>query len=744
MVSDQQSWDAYRAAVVSMKIYGEDAIVGPREIFGEAGVEFPNPAGTTVHILTADNPNGQIQSDEANRAAYDALLDALSDRNLDVWSAAGHDVESTHVEASVAISGLTDDEATQLGRQFGQQAIFAWRPDSWDLIRCSDGLIESRDWGGVITSRRLDTIDSLIERWQLEPEWMVRTADGFSHWWYRLEQTVRSRAGQDGFDEWSATTAVVRDISDAKAARRACRALNLTTAGFAYVYDEDMATIQAQCSFAGRPGWDQPYIEWSQAAIASYWHADRLAAAIAEETAGNVASSAPPAAEAPRHDKDSMLDYQQYLRARPEWVWGGATAALPSMGELTQAMRDWIPSSIEISDSSDESGLLLRCRDTDRANLERHQRALDGALLIGEEYWVIATIEDKEPFGPGLVASLEWVLPLVPGGDVDKFANDLNVANASRGTANGTFQVRDGRLCYEIFVPGPALASMTEGPSKPRVSQAAANVLTHLGVVIPYIDDIGRVDDAGIALDGAVDQDAARYRHIFNAEANDALRGSPKPNPARADRRLLWAPDRTMLCHFGIFNPMGPTLNSLELSTDPSGRTYLLHLMRHPFASEYAALGAVENPAAVGQMIRTALPERLFSLPDFIWNAAPDELHETVTGALWDLFAMIAENDANADTDLAWEATVLRHYAGRAWDRLNQLDDVPQPNRPYVGIEGIDYGSPVGRARDFEDWFYAASDPENVWGTLAAFPSAWDGAINFQREQGDVGHFDLD
>jgi len=743
MVSVRHSWDDYRAAVVSLKIYGEDAVVGPHEIFGEAGVEFPNPTGATVHILTADNPNGQIQSDEANRAAYEALLDALSERALDVSPAAGHDVEGTHVEASVAVTGLTDDEAIRLGRQFGQEAIFAWRLDSWDLIRCSDGSIESRDWGGVITSRRLDTVESLIERWQLEPAWMVRTVDGFSHWWNQLEQTVRRRADQDGLDEWSATTTVVRDISDAKAARRACRALNLTTAGFAYIYHEETGTIRAECSFAGRPGWDQPYIEWNQAAIASYWHADRLAEAIAEATAGKVASSAPPAAEAPRQAKDSMLDYQQYLRARPEWIWGGAIAALPPMGEFTQAMRDWIPPSIEIFDSSDESGLLLRCRDADRTTLERHQRAVDGSLLVGEEYWVIATIEDKEPFGPGLVARLEWDLPLVPGGDVDKFTNDLNVANASRGTANGTFQVHNGRLRYEIFVPGPTLTSMIEGPSKPRVSQAAANVLTHLGVVIPYVDDIGRVDDAGMATDGGIESDAARYLDIFSADARAALQGSPRSNPERADRRLLWVPDRTALCHFGIFNPMGPTLNSLELSTDPSGRTYLLHFMRHPFASEYVVLGAVESPGAVGHLIRTAMPERLFALPEFIWNAAPQELHETVTGALWDLFGSIAENDANADTDLAWEATVLRHYAGRAWDRLNQLDDVPQPSRPYVGVEGIEYGSPVGRARDFEDWFYAASDPDNVWGTLAAFPSAWDGAINYQREHGHLGHFDL-
>lgn len=744
MVNGQQSWAAYRAAVVSLQVFGEDAVVGPLEVIGETAVEFRNPSGATVHILTADNPRGQIQSDDANRAAYNALLDALADRNVEVTPAAGHDVEGTHIEASVAVTGLTDEEAMQLGRQFGQQAIFAWRPDSWDLIRCSDGAIESRDWGGVITSRRLDTIETLIERWQLEPAWVVHTEDGFSHWWHGLEQAVSRKRGEDGFDEWSATTSVVRDINDVRAAQRACRALNLTTAGFAYVFDEDAHEITVQCSFSGRPGWDQPYIEWTQAALASYWHADHLTPSIAETTGGEVALSAPPGAEAPRADKDSMLNYQQYLRARPEWVWGGATAALPPVSEFAQTMRSWIPPSIEISDASDESTLLLQCRDTDRAISERHQDAGDGALRIGEEYVVGAAIHDKEPFGPGLAVWVQWALPEIPGGDIDRFVNELNRANAARGTVNGTFQIDQGQLRYEIFTPAAVLASLTEGPSKPTVAQAGVGVLTHLGVVIPYVDNLGRVNDARMPNWPDVDEDAARYLRIFCAEALDALRCVPKPDPERADRRLLWAPNRTPLCHFGIFNPMGPTLNSLELSTDPSGQTYLLHLMRHPFVREYDVLGPVEDSRAVGELIRAAMPDRLSALPDFIWNAAPDELHEAITGALWDVFAATSENDENADTNLAWEATLLRHYRGRAWDRLNQIDDVPEPQHPYAGVEGIEYGSPIGRARDFEDWFYAASDPDNVWGTLAAYPSAWDGAINFQRENGSLGVFELD
>jgi len=65
-----------------MKVFGKDVLVGPLEVFDETSVEFPSRPGSTVHIVTADNPHGVAQSDEANREAnreaYHSLLDALS------------------------------------------------------------------------------------------------------------------------------------------------------------------------------------------------------------------------------------------------------------------------------------------------------------------------------------------------------------------------------------------------------------------------------------------------------------------------------------------------------------------------------------------------------------------------------------------------------------------------------------------------------------------------------------------
>jgi hypothetical protein len=67
----------------------------------------------------------------------------------------------------------------------------------------------------------------------------------------------------------------------------------------------------------------------------------------------------------------------------------------------------------------------------------------------------------------------------------------------------------------------------------------------------------------------------------------------------------------------------------------------------------------------------------------------------------------------------------------------------PQPESPGKGIADVDYITPPGRSRDFEDWISAA-DADNVVGTLLAFPSAWDGAINFQTEHGNLAMLDME
>lgn len=141
------NWDLYRTAVVDIR-FGDRAVrVEPRPR-GTAGGFFPVPAGSsvTVHVITAWNPRGRTASDDANARAQRLLLDEIRRRGLTWWPAEGGDVCGTHREESVAVVGLSDTAARDLGRRFGQDAVFAWTPDAWRVLACGSGAVAMSGW----------------------------------------------------------------------------------------------------------------------------------------------------------------------------------------------------------------------------------------------------------------------------------------------------------------------------------------------------------------------------------------------------------------------------------------------------------------------------------------------------------------------------------------------------------------------------------------------------------------------
>jgi hypothetical protein len=144
------SWDDYRAAVVEVETPTGVIVVGPRHILGTRGAEFPALGVEKIHVITADNPNGEILSVDANIAGREALQAEVGRRGLTFWPARGGDIAWEHVEESFAVLGLSDEEALVLGRRFGQDAIFAWSSDRWLLASCDGQRVESTDWGSAV------------------------------------------------------------------------------------------------------------------------------------------------------------------------------------------------------------------------------------------------------------------------------------------------------------------------------------------------------------------------------------------------------------------------------------------------------------------------------------------------------------------------------------------------------------------------------------------------------------------
>lgn len=99
----------------------------------------------SLHVVAAVQPGADPASDES--AARTAVLTQfLSAEGTTFIRAVGASFDGSHREESLAIFGLNDDEASELGRKYGQVAIFAWRGPQWSLLASAGTRQTHRGW----------------------------------------------------------------------------------------------------------------------------------------------------------------------------------------------------------------------------------------------------------------------------------------------------------------------------------------------------------------------------------------------------------------------------------------------------------------------------------------------------------------------------------------------------------------------------------------------------------------------
>ena len=89
-----------------------------------SGFDFCASRGVQIHVLTAWNPGDERPNIEINEAWNEQLRAEISARGLEAIEALGSDPNSTHAEKSWAVVGMTDETAIELGRKYGQVAVF--------------------------------------------------------------------------------------------------------------------------------------------------------------------------------------------------------------------------------------------------------------------------------------------------------------------------------------------------------------------------------------------------------------------------------------------------------------------------------------------------------------------------------------------------------------------------------------------------------------------------------------------
>ena len=96
------------------------------------GYKTPDKEGQGVALMTSQNPGAKQLPDEENKARYEDLISELDRMGLQYWRTKG---KYSQEEDSVAVNGITEEQARALGERYGQESVI---------------------WSGMIDGKKVD------------------------------------------------------------------------------------------------------------------------------------------------------------------------------------------------------------------------------------------------------------------------------------------------------------------------------------------------------------------------------------------------------------------------------------------------------------------------------------------------------------------------------------------------------------------------------------------------------------
>jgi hypothetical protein len=229
----------------------------------------------------------------------------------------------------------------------------------------------------------------------------------------------------------------------------------------------------------------------------------------------------------------------------------------------------------------------------------------------------------------------------------------------------------------------------------------------------------GRVEDVEVVNDDAIDhneyfEDSMKNLNLKNGRLIWSNFSSVELD--RTDDESSWlVPRQSLICSFGIFNPAGPTVSSLELGLD--GKAWTLYfVLRHPVGAqvfEIASSPISDARLEIPQMIEDALAGAgggvLGSGPHWM-DVRMSNFSESIVRGL----RRFAEE--SSETDWRLECDRIISQGGDPWT------EAPSANSEDV-IEIS--GDPI------ETWIGLIMSRDVIFGHRAFMRSAWEGSKLF-------------
>jgi len=310
-----------------------------------------------------------------------------------------------------------------------------------------------------------------------------------------------------------------------------------------------------------------------------------------------------------------------------------------------------------------------------------------------------------------------WQLASLPSLAADdrtearNLAAELNFRQAKelhRNRLGGWIALEGLGLVHQTFIP----AFVAEG----LLRDAGSNIGDVIALILETRERWNDIIDAGGGgpEPGADALEELRRAPVKSGPIGFSYLASTAEDQADEPLNPWLVPRHLPICTYGYFNPMGPTVNSLEAAMQPGGSWRLWHVLRHPLCPEITLVGEGEE---LDDLIANAVrdPEIVGSGPDWL------EIHAYREAVMRGAYEYAASDD---DTDWRAEADALVWFSSDPWARVSGPDEPP-----------ADASRWPTDADPAACWVEAITDLDVIAGHQLYLRSAWEGAAAYAASE---------
>lgn len=305
-----------------------------------------------------------------------------------------------------------------------------------------------------------------------------------------------------------------------------------------------------------------------------------------------------------------------------------------------------------------------------------------------------------------------------------KLANLLNIAASEtcwQKLGVGSWFAKGSQICFVSRVPHSNLKPIVMGTDIPDIADVVFDIINP-NMTRRIVSTVAR-ELHSIGLESQREPDSM--------DSMAALVGAvTRPDPVRVSNEEMirhhealdsWTYPSIPLLIYGVFNPVGSTMGSVEL-VEGLGWREIVCRYRHPSNPGQFVLATVPEDSDFNELVTTAIAElgEHISPPSFV--SIPVDLSEGVRESVFDGLLMMAEKFHQSGVDMTQRGLSIRNQPNPWWRGPNGNDDVFDVPPDLEGV------APA------EIYLSHAMQVQIVDYNIGLFQAWWEGALAFLQD----------